>query len=397
MLRILFSLFALPLLVLEIAVIRHHPFTLWALANAALFPLVGYASIALHEAGHALVARALGLDVPRVQVGTGRELLVWRTARTRLSLHALPFLGMTLVGAKSIARLRLRFWLIVLAGPLVSLAVAAAAGFHFLPTPAMTARFAPLDVLGFYNALIFIGNLVPITLLRRRALQQNDGAQLLTLPFQSAEYVALLLETTSQVQVMDALDADDLPGARRIAEAELARRPGSWGLRSALGTVLLAEARHAEARALYLELVAAEPPRPPLRLVARNNLAWADFMLADESLREEADRDSAAVHAALPRVPFALGTRGAVLGWLGRHDEALGLIERAYLMNSERRMRALNAACAAISHAALGRGASAAMWLERAHRLHPRCPLVIRARLALAALTTPAVTTAARA
>jgi hypothetical protein len=61
------------------------------------------------------------------------------------------------------------------------------------------------------------------------------------------------------------------------------------------------------------------------------------------------------------------------------------LLARAYLLNRYRTSRARYAACAAISHAALGRVPEATMWLQRARKNHPSCPLLARAEAALAA------------
>jgi hypothetical protein len=383
---ILVGLFTLPLLLCGLAFFRDQAFTPWVIANVALFPLLTYAAIALHEAGHALVGRGVGLQVPHVQLGIGRVLAAWRWGRTHIELHAFPLIGFTALGAAaSVPWVRLRYWLATAAGPLATLALAAAAGVQLLPTPPMTTRFAPLELFGFINTFLLVVNLVPVSPLRPTRASSNDGGQLLTLPFVSEAGLVLVREVASLVEVADAIERDDLVHARRVVEAALAERPGSWSLRNALGLLLLAEQRFAEARTTFRDLVDEEPPLPHHRLIARSNVAWADFCLGDVTLRDEADLHSASVRGQLAGVSFALGTRGAVLGWLGRHDEALPLLARAYLLNGIRSSRARYAACAAISHAALGQVAEATMWLTRARKNHPRCALLARAEAALAA------------
>ncbi len=84
------------------------------------------------------------------------------------------------------------------------------------------------------------------------------------------------------------------------------------------------------------------------------------------------------------------GTRGAVLGWLGRHEESVDLLKRAFANNPLRQNRALNACCLAISYAAIGPRSTALAWLDRARALDPSCGLRPRATAALNAEPAPA-------
>jgi hypothetical protein len=139
-----------------------------------------------------------------------------------------------------------------------------------------------------------------------------------------------------------------------------------------------------EARTLLTELIADEPPQPRMKLLAQSNLAWTDFMLGEPERLAEADQLSAIVHRQLKRVVFAMGTRGAVLGWLGRHDEAVALLEKTFARSSSPAGRAQIACCLAISYTALGFLQDAERWLERARDNHARCPLLERAGAVLA-------------
>ncbi|MFL5349321.1 MAG: hypothetical protein ACJ8AT_31355 [Hyalangium sp.] len=67
--RLIFGLFTPPILLLEIAILRGHPLTAWVLVNGAVFPLLLAVSIVVHEAGHALVARAAVVDSQQPRVG----------------------------------------------------------------------------------------------------------------------------------------------------------------------------------------------------------------------------------------------------------------------------------------------------------------------------------------
>jgi hypothetical protein len=137
--------------------------------------------------------------------------------------------------------------------------------------------------------------------------------------------------------------------------------------------------------------MAEDPPSPDMGWLVRNNLAWTNFMIGDAALLAEADELSSAVLAQRRNTPFAMGTRGAILGWLGRHDEAIVMLEKAFVRTPTASHRASLACCLAISFAALAISREALFyrtdaerWLERARALHARCPLLERAAAAVA-------------
>src|SRR5437868_14878501 len=89
----------------------------WAVVNVLVYPLIEVTSIALHEGGHALVARWLGLHVMRVEIGIGRRIARWRWRSTSISVHAFPLLAVTYLVADRVSGLRWRVCLTILAGP----------------------------------------------------------------------------------------------------------------------------------------------------------------------------------------------------------------------------------------------------------------------------------------
>ena len=393
--RLLFGLFAPPLLLVEIAVLRGQPLTAWVLVNAAVFPLILALSIALHEAGHAITARLLGLEVPRIELGQGRRLHQWRWGRTTLALNSLPSAGFTYLGGAGVSGVRGRLWLAIAAGPLVTAASWGAAlhgepppsvGEALFPTWAFTRGLAVWEGVAFVNGWLLAFNLVPLPALRWLPLGKNDGARLLTVPFAPRRELDTMAVSAAVFEAEDLRCSGDLPGAVRVLEAALARAPGSWVVRNSLAIVRLQQGELATARELFLELLAEEPPMPELRWLIRNNLAWADFRLRRDELRGEADAHSAAAHARFPQAPFVLGTRGAVLVWLGRAAEGVPLLERAYAMNSEPLSRALNACCLVLAAASRGRLDAAQQWLARARENHSESELLPEAEAVIEAL-----------
>jgi len=101
--------------------------------------------------------------------------------------------------------------------------------------------------------------------------------------------------------------------------------------------------------------------RTPARTAGELRVLPAVLEAEDLAERDQFDaadhviRRSALVVTRLKHAGFALGTRGAVLGWLGRHDEAIEVLQQAYVRNSSDAHRDLNACSLACSFAATGR------------------------------------------
>lgn len=107
-------------------------------------------------------------------------------------------------------------------------------------------------------------------------------------------------------------------------------------------------------------------------------------MLRREDLLKEADEHSAAAYERFKALAPAISTRGAVLLWMGKLDEAIGLLERAYVRASVPKSRASDACCLAIAYARRGERDVAAGWLARARANHPGSQLLPEAEAALA-------------
>ncbi len=377
--RLILRVLVLPVLVFEIAFLRGVHLTPWALLNLLLFPALLAVSIALHEAGHASVARLVGLDVPRISIGIGREVWRSRVGRTLVIVNTFPTFGITCMSSTGLEWIRLRLWIATAAGPLVTLALAKAAAWPLpslfawdvmFPMHAMSEHLAIGPMIAFMNIWLLLANLVPWSILIGND-KKTDGTLLLSLPFYSARQLQPILDSAATLQMLELFEANDDLGARRVLGEALEQAPGSWSLRLFLACVESELGNLTFARATCLELMQemplAESPPTPLQVsLARANLAWIDCLLRLPELLDEADSHSAAVFEAYPKAEWAAGTRGAVLVWLGRFGEAIPLLERAYHGSSARRARAAGACDLAAALAGLQRHEEAQRWLDRA-------------------------------
>ena len=85
--------------------------------SAIFIPLFWMPLVALHEAGHAIVARACGWEVERVVIGFGKLLRQFKVGRTSVQLRQVPIEGFVLPFPRNLHRPRLKQTLIYAGGP----------------------------------------------------------------------------------------------------------------------------------------------------------------------------------------------------------------------------------------------------------------------------------------
>jgi hypothetical protein len=391
--NLLLGLFLWPLMLLMHAIVFRYGVTLGSMGSVLLFPALSLSSIALHEAGHALAARAVGFSVPRIELGAGRRVARWSWAGTRVTVHAFPTLGLTYLGSDSERHLRSRLWLITAAGPLVTAALITAAVLWpsplrwtdvLWPVMPLSRGWALRELLAFFNLWILALNLLPLEHLFRGMVMRNDGTMLVSLLREPAERLRGVLDMPAILEAQECSENNDHPGALRLLEAALQRHPSSILLRNSLAVTQLTLGQLGDARTSFLQLMAETDPTRPESWVLRNNLAWTDYLLRSDDLQAEADEHSAAVFERFKNAPWANGTRGSVLLWKGEVEKALPLLERAFVTNSLPPSRALNACGLAIAHARRGDVRESERWKRRAEENDPRCPLLGEVRTVLA-------------
>lgn len=109
----------------------------------------------------------------------------------------------------------------------------------------------------------------------------------------------------------------------------VARNPASAEARRTLGMALCIAQRWREAREQLLWALRQPDTTGIARAIVLNNIAWADVMLNDPTLLDEADRCSAEAFAELAGVPAVLNTRGLVLALRGDTAGAISLLTQA--------------------------------------------------------------------
>jgi hypothetical protein len=135
--------------------------------------------LAIHEGGHALMARLLGWRVLAVVIGFGRTLASFRVGETRVELRALPLEGFTRPVPRGDSWPRLKSFLIYAAGALAELVVLGLLTL-ILGFERMTTRTDDLYIIAAqsFGAAALLGvtiNVIPHTAETSHGRTANDG------------------------------------------------------------------------------------------------------------------------------------------------------------------------------------------------------------------------------
>jgi len=340
------------------------------LSNAALYLPVVVACLVLHELGHAVAGRALGMDIVRVVIGDGRRVGRFRIRGVPIHINALPLRGLVYAVPRSSTLARLRLVFFSLGGPTVN-AVFVVLLFRYmevssygLPTLHLAQAFDPLEVLWFANAFLLLSAVV----------LGSDLWPLLALPFaksSSQDYQALRIA----FQAMDAYDDCDYGRWREILAEGVRQLPDSWVLRADHASAQMRSRDYRGARR-SLEAVLAHPKVvKAARYTILNNLAWAHVMDSDryETLPASEKYSLEATESLSTPPPSHLGTRGAVLVLKGDQQRGQNLLQRAFDRNSAPQSRAHNAAWLSLVHTWQGHDDEARHYRALAIQLDAGC------------------------
>ena len=181
-------------------------------------------SLTLHEIGHLLTARLLGLEVSLISFGAGPRVWTGKILGTPLRVHGWPLSGRTYLGSRSMRFLRLRVWLTILMGPGTNLLLLAAAVLFW---DRLVRIFDTNVVLLWmiFNGLYLLTNLLPYRSRRPGVSLRTDGFQLLQIPFRKSTELAIYLSTTALIGAVQLFNDQDYVGARRACLQGLDRLP----------------------------------------------------------------------------------------------------------------------------------------------------------------------------
>jgi hypothetical protein len=335
--------------------------SMFLMAEAAL--LSSLFRIGVHEAGHALAARAMGARVLRVTIGRGPARRTVRLGNTLIDLRSYVFMG----GATHFAWLggsarRWRSILVVIAGPAANGVLAALAFWAASACgPGWPADFLRPTLAGFglAQAATAIFNLLPFT--SRFDGLPSDGRQLFTL-------------LSARIPKVDVATQALLRGQTCLAEQQFNEAAEAFWDAARLkpdATYAFAMVMHCLARAKGDDAAMAffQAHRPAFEAsmgtvdeIHRATIPYLQVNIAWPALKTDlslANAYSQAALDALPEVSAMLGTRGAYLVATGEVSAGRELLLQAIRASAEGSDRAEFANVLAQADRASGNTASA--------------------------------------
>ena len=358
----------------------------WGLVNLSLLLLLPIFLVTLHELGHVLAAKLLGIEVPAVIVGRGPLLMTSRIFGTAWSWHKHLTHGLALL--LPTGDYRFRYFLAVLGGPAMNLALALA------PFLLSSRSLFPED--GWFTAielpevwvLANVGMAVTCLVPQQTSVGPSDGRQMLDIlrgKWFSGEALPVLV--ISGV-------IGHLAKADRLNEAEVLTNRGLLAYPASLSLLLLRCLLHCQlenyskARAHALEVLSRTDAGPLFHAAAWNTAAWSDRFLGPEHLEEALDFSQRALEAE-PDSPYNLGTRGAVLLKVGRCEEAVGFLDRSIRQHRNAGSLAINYSHLALAELGCGRLSEARQALVAARHFDTGCKELKEAEAALREVAEP--------
>jgi len=342
------------------------------IAFATLFAVT---ALFFHELGHAVGAAACGTTVWKVIIGKGPIVWTPKWFGWEWEVHALPFSGRVIPLLTSKRWYRLKYMLIVAAGPLANVAILAVVTWpaRLIYSESLQARLVWWFI--FVNVLYLFFSLLPYRARIGNSRYPTDGLQLLQLPFLRPQQVEERIATGHLVTAVTLYERKKYNEARTECERAMSLAPGNHPVMVTYAATLIETGDLDNAIHLCDKVLADEPSGSRVHGTAANNKAYA-LMLLDPRNLQEADRLSESVYDSDRSNPIYLLTRGSVLVISGRIDEGLALLYEALDRNHRADARAWIAACIALGKARMGRAAEADRYLTEAHTLDPSCRIL---------------------
>jgi tetratricopeptide (TPR) repeat protein len=363
----------------------------WVFVNMMAFQITAMLCVLAHELGHVAAARIIGWRPFQIIIGSGKTICQKDFWRINVIIKLFPGGGLAIAAPpKECKYSRFKHGFFILAGPMVNLSmlllavlwifrgsdrVTTAFYFEGFFGP-LTYQLALAQLFVFSNLLQLISGLWPRRVMTEAGKIPNDGLALINLTKTSAAHTKKLYASYYFLEAMRFQRHKNFSEAQKSCEAGLREFPAEEHLANLLGTLLLQARRYLDARDCFLRLLPNIAQSGTLRVVLLNNIAYADAMIGDSSLLDEADQYSKEALEKIPWIPAFNGTRGTVLVAKGQVDDGIEFLKKAFQDDVDTASKATNACHLAVAEKMRGNPTESALYLKVAKDLDPHCPLL---------------------
>ncbi len=354
-----------------------------------LFVLLAWGPmLVLHEAAHAIVARALGWSVSEVVIGFGRDIFAFRVGATLVRVKSLPVEGYVVPTPQNLRHVGLKSALVYAAGPGAELLFVALAWLWV--GPELLQRGGSISVLAWQSAALAatlgaLFNLVPYS----SGHGMSDGLGIFMSLMVKPEQFAVRLAVPALRRIRDAVHGERYAAARAAAELMQERFPGDVRALAYLAVCQAAEGAQGDALDALEALGHPDDQASEVRNEMLLCAAWAVLLGTDNTLLHQAEHACRRVLERDPQSALALLLLGRVQLRRGREADAVQALLTGYSYARDRTEEAQFAAYLLLGALASGdtnlvdRFAPLADQLSLGPRLRTELGLALEARSAV--------------
>jgi hypothetical protein len=243
--------------------------------------------LALHEVGHALVARLVGFKVTELVVGFGRELTRFHVSGIRVRICAAPLGGYVASSPSTVHYARLKSALVFAAGPGIELLFVL--GCWLIWRDELVTRTSNIGLIAVQSACVaaLIGalfNLLPFS----TGGQVSDGMGIVASLLAPSEAFRSLLSSPYCTEAERALYREEYDKAEQAVTAGLARYPEDWRLKGLQAVCIAAQGDGPRALEMLESFGHPDDKPPAARVHLLLDAAWVVLLSNDHALLSEA-------------------------------------------------------------------------------------------------------------
>jgi tetratricopeptide (TPR) repeat protein len=330
-----------------------------------------------HELGHATAAWLLHLRVFTICIGTcGRIVWMPRILGLDVAFRSVPVGGYTLIVSRGTSWARSRYFLAVLAGPMMHVALIGFA-LAFLEPNRITTLTGLIAFAFIVSNVLDLGfNLWPHSFWDGTQVNANDGMLLWQILRWRQSDIENWHARFFYLEGLESRERGKPDAARKWFENGAAAYPDDPSNRVGLGQLLLDAGRPAEARETFRKVLASLDEKSPWYFYCCNYVAVAALLTRQPELMEEAVELSDRAYSAIPWSGDVEGVRGCVLVALQDYERGTTLLRAALEKEGDRPNKALFACHLAKTLTQLGRGDESDTYLQMARKLNGKCVLL---------------------